>query len=110
MKWGKFLAVRPKRFTMWAALCTGRAERSTPKYLAGEKHAILVMVLAPEPDVEAAIYSLLQSNGWRELEIKKLKMLDEPFHSDDPIMQACHENAILKEGGFVVYTDPIEEP
>lgn len=109
MRWGKFFSVRPKRFPIWAALCTGRADGSNPKYLARVKHPILVMVRAPEPEAESAIYSLLQSNGWREPAIQNLKMLNDPFHSDDPIMQACHESAIKREGGIVVYSDPIEE-
>jgi hypothetical protein len=44
-----------------------------------------------------------------EPEIKKLKLLDQPFHSDDRAMRACHEGAIKKEGGIVVYSDPIDE-
>ena len=67
------------------------------------------MVRASEHEAEGAICSLLQTNGWREPEIQRLKMLDEPFHSDDPTMRACHEGAIKKEGGIVVYADPIEE-
>jgi len=42
-------------------------------------------------------------------ETKNLKPLDQPFHSDDPTMRACHESAIRKEGGIVVYSDPIDE-
>ena len=59
------------------------------------------MVRAPEPEVQSAIYALLQSNGWREPEIKNLKPLNQPFHSDDPVMRACHESAIKKEGGGI---------
>jgi len=68
------------------------------------------MVRAPEPEVRSTIYALLQSSGWREPEIKNLKLLDQSFHSDDPVMRACHESAIEKEGGIVVYSDPIDEP
>lgn len=67
------------------------------------------MVRAQESDAENAICSLLQSNGWREPAIQNLKKLVEPFHSDDPIMRACHERAIKGEGGIVVYADPVEE-
>ena len=67
------------------------------------------MVRAPEPEAQSAIYALLQSNGWREPEIKNLKLLDQPFRSDDPIIRACHESAIKKEGGIVVYSNPIDE-
>ena len=56
---------------MWAALCTGRADGSNPRYPAHAKHAILAMVRAPEPEAQTAIYALLQSNLWREPEIKK---------------------------------------
>jgi len=67
------------------------------------------MVCVPELEAQTAIYSLLQSNGWREPEIKKLKLLDEPFQTDDPIMRTCHESAIKKDGGIIVYSDPVEE-
>lgn len=94
---------------MWAALCTGRADGSNAKYPAHVKHAILAMVRALEPEAQSTIYALLQSNGWREPEIKKLKLLDEPFQTDDPIMRTCHESAIKKDGGIIVYSDPVEE-
>jgi hypothetical protein len=68
------------------------------------------MVRVREAEAENTIYSLLQSNGWRDPEIKNLKLLDEPFHSDDPIMRVCHEGAVNREGGIVIYSDPIEEP
>lgn len=67
------------------------------------------MVRVPKTEAENTVYSLLQSNGWREPEIKNLKLLNEPFQSDDPIMRRCHEDAIKREGGIVVYSDPIEE-
>ncbi len=110
MRWEKLFRVRPNNPPVWAALCTGRADGSNPKYLANVKHAILAMVRAPEPEAQSTIYALLQSNGWREPEIKNLKLLDQPFHSDDPTMRSCHEGAIKKDGGIVVYQDPIDEP
>jgi hypothetical protein len=67
------------------------------------------MVRAPEPDAESAIHELLRSNGWCEPTIHKLKMVDEPFRSDDPAMRACYEGALGKDGGIVVYSDPIED-
>ena len=109
MKWGKLFGTRSKRLPVWAALCTGRADGSNPKYPAHAKHAILAMVCALEPDAQTTIYALLQSNGWRESEIKKLKLLDDPFLSDDPIMHTRHESAIKKDGGIIVYSDPIDE-
>jgi len=109
MNWKKLFGTRPKKSPVWAALCTGRADGSNPKYTAHVKHAILAMVCAPEPEAQSTIYALLQSNGWREPEIKNLKLLDEPFHTDDPTMRTCHDGAIKKDGGIVVYSDPIEE-
>jgi hypothetical protein len=109
MKWEKLFGARPQTLPVWAALCTGRADGSNPKYLAHVKHAILAMARASESDAQSTIFALLQSNGWREPEIKNLKLLDHPFHSDDPTMRACHESAITKEGGIVVYSDPIDE-
>ena len=107
MKWKKILGIRPEPIPVWAAMCTGCADGSNPKYLFDVKHPILVMVRAPKPEAESAIYALLQSNGWRKPEIRNLKMLDHPFHSDDPIMRACHEGAMNKEGAIVIYADPI---
>src|SRR5258706_15140034 len=66
MRWGKLVGIRPKRLPVWAALCTGRADGSNPKYLAHVKHAILAMVRSPEPEAQSAVCALLQSNGWRE--------------------------------------------
>ena len=55
------------------------------------------MVRAPESDAQSAIFALLQSNGWREPEIKNLKRPEQPFHHDDPTMRACYESAIKKK-------------
>lgn len=67
------------------------------------------MVRAREADAETVICSLLGANGWTQPELRNLKLLSEPFHSDDPIMLACHEKAANKQGGIVVYSDQIEE-
>jgi hypothetical protein len=109
MRWGHLFGFRPKSLPRWAALCTGRADGSNPKYPVQQKHALLAMVRAPETEAANTVYSLLQSNVWREPEIKNLKLQNEPFQSDDPIMRRCHEDAIKREGGIVVYSDPIEE-
>jgi hypothetical protein len=68
------------------------------------------MVREAEPDARNAIYSVLQTNGWIKPEIVNFKMLAEPFHNDDPVMRACFDDATKKDGGIVVYSDPIEEP
>jgi hypothetical protein len=109
MKWKQLLGAPSREVPVWAAICTGRADGSNPEYVAHVKHPILVMVRAAEPEVESAIYALLQSNGWREPAIQNLKMLEQPFQSDDPMMRACHAGAINKEGGIVIYSDPIED-
>lgn len=109
MPWEKPFGIHQEGSPVWAALCFARADSSNAKYPVREKHAVLAMVRAPQPEVEGIVCALLQSNGWREPEIKNLKLLDQPFHSDDPIMRACHESAIKEDGGFVVYTDPIDE-
>ena len=107
MKWGKLFGGSSRKLPIWAALCSACADGSNPAYPAQVKHPIMVMVQAPESEAQNAIYALLQSNGWREPVIEKLKILDEPFRSDDPMMHACHEGAISKDGGIVVYSDPI---
>jgi hypothetical protein len=97
-----------KNLPVWMALCTGRADGSNPKSPAHAKHAILAMARAKEPKAESSICALLQSNGWLEPEIKRLKA-GSIIHSDHPIMRACHENAIKNGAGIVVYSDPIDE-
>jgi len=98
-----------KILPVWAGLCIGRADGSDPQYPEGQKHAMLAMVRARDSDAENAICSLLRSKGWSHAELRKLKLLDEPFHSDDPIMLTCYENAANKQGGIVIYSDAIEE-
>ncbi|MGB6385501.1 MAG: hypothetical protein WBD25_01515 [Terriglobales bacterium] len=66
------------------------------------------MVRVPETEAENAIYSLLQSKGWRDPAIQNLKLLKEPFQSDDPIMRACYEGAIKREGEIVIYSQPMD--
>ena len=109
MGWKRFFGLRAEGLPVWAALCAGRADGSNPQYPAGQKHAILAMVRASESEAENAISSLLRTNGWGDLEFRNLKLLNEPFHSDDPTMIACHENATEKQGGIVVYSDAIQE-
>ena len=108
MGWEKFFRSRGESLPVWAGLCVGCADGSNPQYATGEKHAILVMVRARESDAEKAISSLVQSKGWTRPELRQLKLLNEPFHSDDPLMLTCYENATKKQGGIVVYSDVIE--
>ncbi len=109
MRWGRSFRAGTEKLPTWAALCTARADGSNPKYLAQAKHAVVAMVRSAEPEAEGSICSLLLSNGWREPAIQNLKLLNDPFYSDDPIMRTCYEGAIERDGGIVVYADPIEE-
>ena len=108
MRWGKFLTP-DKILPIWAGLCVGRADGSDAQYPAGQKHAILAMVRARDSDARNAICSLVHSKGWSHAELRVLKLLNEPFHSDDPVMLACYEKAATKQGGVVVYSAAIEE-
>jgi hypothetical protein len=94
---------------VYAALCTARADGTDPKFLRQAKHAVLVMVRASEADAENAITSLLRTKGWVDPAIQRLKLLDQPFHTDEPMMQTCYDAAVEKEGGIVVYSDPIAD-
>jgi hypothetical protein len=98
-----------KRFHVWAALCTAIANGSDERYPSGAKHAILAMVRSPALKVEDSVIALLTSNGWCEPEITRIKQLEEPFRSEDQDMLACHNGAIHKEGGLIIYSDPIAD-
>ena len=52
------------------------------------------MVCTVEQDAEKATHALMRSNGWRDSEIARLKRLEDPFQSNDPVMIACYEGAI----------------
>ena len=106
---GELFGLEPTCPPVWAGLCTGRADGSNARYLVNAKHAILAMVRSPESEVESTIQALLKSNGWRETEIQKVKVLDQPFNSDGRVMCARYERAIKKQGGIVVYADPIPD-
>ena len=96
-----------RTFYVWAALCTAIADGSDERYPSGAKHAILATVRSPKLKVEGSVIALLTSNGWREPEITRIKQLEEPFRSEDLDMLACHNGAVQKEGGIIVYSDPI---
>jgi hypothetical protein len=96
-----------RRFQVWAVLCTAIANGSDERYQLGAKHAILAMVCGPELKVESSVMALLTSNGWCEPEITQIKQLEEPFRIEDQDMLACHNGAVHKEGGLIVYSDSI---
>ncbi len=92
---------------VWAALCEGRADGSHPQYPTAAKHALLAMVHCDEQALEENVRVLLEKNGWINPEIKRVKRLDDPFRSEDPDMLACYAGAVEKQGGIIVYRDPI---
>ena len=65
------------------------------------------MVCATEPEVESKIVALLASTGWREPVITNLKLLTNPFDSDNHDMQACYKAATDGPGGIIIYSDEI---
>lgn len=91
---------------VWAGLCEGLADGSNPRYLAGARHALLVMVRCDEKGLEDKMRRLLGENGWSNPLITQMKRLDQPFLSDDPTMLDCYTGAVEKEGGIIVYQDP----
>ena len=94
---------------IWAALCEARADGSDPAHQSGARYPLLVMVRCSEQEVEGKVYSLLKTYGWQERQVKRLKMVAQPFHSDDSMMQACYEGVVQRDGGIVVYSDPLED-
>jgi hypothetical protein len=94
---------------MYLALCVARADGSN-KYPIGEKHALLVMVLADAAeDAENKIPPRLEARGWVKAAIDQLKLLGEPFQSDDPIFHDCYDDALHGDVGIVVYRDPVPD-
>ena len=91
------------------AVLTRAVVRSNPKYPANNRHAVLVMVRAPESDVPFAVDALLRSHGWRDVAMEQFKLLTKPFRSEDRVMMNCYEDAMTREGGIIVYEEPIEE-
>jgi len=94
---------------VWVALCKGIADGSVDRYPSGARYAILAMVKAHEGEAEGNIRKLLSDYGWSSLKVTKMKLLDDPFKSDDPDMLSCYNGAIEKDGGIMVYSDPILE-
>jgi hypothetical protein len=98
-----------ERVPVCAVLTRAVVDRSNPKYPANNRHAVLVMVRAPESDVPFAVDALLRSHGWRDVAMEQFKLLTKPFRSEDPVMKNCYEDAMTREGGTIVYEEPIEE-
>jgi hypothetical protein len=101
-----FTRAKPRQF--WAGLCTARADGTDSNYRPDAKHAMLAMVCATEPEVESKIVTLLASSGWREPVIANLKLLTNPFESEEHDMQACYKAATDGPGGIIIYSDEID--
>lgn len=67
------------------------------------------MVKAQEAEAEKKILDVLSEYGWSSLEVTGVKLLDDPFMSDDPDMLRCYKGAMEKDGGIIVYSDPIRD-
>jgi hypothetical protein len=93
----------------WAALCTGLADGSIEQYPSDAKHATLAMVKAQEAEAENKILALLSEYGWSNLDVMGVKLLDHPFKSKDPDMLRCYKGAMERDGGIIVYSDPIQD-
>lgn len=98
-----------KEPSVYAALCTARADGSVARYQAGDWHSILAMVRAEENEAESAIAALLQAQGWREVAIEEKKRLEVPFVSEDRRVRACYVCAVTSVGGTIVYSEPFDD-
>jgi hypothetical protein len=67
-----------ERVPVWEVLTRAVVDRSNPKYPANNRHAVLVMVRAPESDVPFAVDALLRSHGWRDVAMEQFKLLTKP--------------------------------
>ncbi len=109
MPWNRLFRNKVPASDVWAALCEARADGSDPSRPNGVRYPLLVMVRCSEDALESSVLSLLKTYGWHDPRVKKLRKVAQPFHSDDSNMQACYEGAVRRDGGIVVYSDPIED-
>jgi hypothetical protein len=94
---------------VWAALGTACADGTDERYRAEAKHAVLVMVCATESETESKVVALLEANGWNGTILTNLKLLSNPFSSEDPDMRACYKAAVNEDGGIIIYSDEIRD-
>src|SRR5213082_1673603 len=84
-------AFKRKTPTVMAALCTARSDGKTAQYPAGERHTVLVMLRVDEElDMDAAIETWLEANGWYQGVVLETTKLDQSFLSDDRLVMACY--------------------
>jgi hypothetical protein len=108
MNWLRTLPGLLRKMQVWAAVGTARVLKDT-RYSSQEKYAFLVMVQSDEPRVEERVAALLNLNGWRDVVIDRIKLLDSPFDSDDRVMLDCYKTAAQTGGGIVIYSDPVPD-
>jgi hypothetical protein len=94
---------------VWAALGTARANGTDDRYPSGEKHAFLVMAQSDEQHVQEGVTELLYSNGWKNVDTERVKLLDRPFHSADAVMLDCYDVTKQKGSAVVIHSDPISD-
>jgi hypothetical protein len=51
----------------------------------------------------------LNPNGWKDVVVDRIKLLESPFHSDDAILLGCYAATTRKGGAFIIYADPISD-
>ncbi|MBS1821607.1 MAG: hypothetical protein JST61_06490 [Acidobacteria bacterium] len=103
--WG---ALRRKSPAVIAAVCTAEADGTDPKYAAGQRRELLVMLRATAQEPEAAIQSWLRANGWTNATVLEHRLLEETFDSGDNEVRACYVNAMASDGACLVYGETAE--
>ena len=109
VKWPSALQRFARTNQVWAALGTARADSEDAQYPSGEKHAFLVMAKSNERQVELRVASFLATNGWKDVVIERIKLLNHPFHSDDAVMLDCYNATTRKGAGAIIYSGPISD-
>jgi hypothetical protein len=107
MEWPRTLNGIFRKSEVWAAVGIARADNSAAQYPCGEQHAFLVMVQSDEQHVEERAAAFLVANGWTDVVIERIKLLNQPFHSNDAVMLGCYDAATRKGRAIVIYSDPI---
>lgn len=109
MRWNRLFRGKVRASDIWAALCEARADGSDPARPSGARYPLLVMVRSSEEELEGKVYSLLKRYGWQEPQVKRLKKVALPFHSDDGMVRECYEGVVQRDGGIVVYSDSLDD-
>lgn len=62
-----------------------------------------------ETEAEEKILDLLSEGGWSSPEVTGVKLLDNPFQSDDPNMLRSYKSATERDGGIILCSEPIRD-